>query len=89
MLPSNMNLNIKSGTARYKYKILVSDSGFSLGKNEMVNSLEFPVTHLMSHKNLLQKQAINHKQSTITHEEEKAALILVITGGLTKWFMFR
>ena len=81
MLPSDMNLNIKTGTAGYNNKILVSDSGFSLGKNDMVNSLESH--HLTSHK---QKQAITHKdlgQSTITHEEEKAALILVITGGLT------
>ena len=48
-----------------------------------------PKAALRSHK---QKQAITHKdlgQSTIMHEEEKAALILVITGGLTKWFMFR
>ena len=35
MLPIDMNLNIRSGTVRYK--ILVSDSGFSLGKNNMVN----------------------------------------------------
>ena len=33
MLPSNMNLNIRSGTAGYNNKILVSDSGFSLGRN--------------------------------------------------------
>ena len=91
MLPSDMNLNIRSGTVGYNSKILVSDSRFSLGKNNMVNSLESPMpkaAHLMSH----QKQAITHKdsgQSTFTHEEEKAALILFITGGLTTWFMFR
>ena len=48
-----------------------------------------PKVALTSHK---QKQAITHKdlgQSTIPHEEEKAALILFITDGLTTWFMFR
>ena len=89
-----MNLDIRSGTVRYNNKILVSGSGFSLGKNDMVNSLEFPMPKA-DHKEVLtshQKQAITHKdlgQSTIPHEEERAALILFITGGLTRWFMFR
>ena len=38
MLPSDMNLKIRSGTVRCNNKILVSDRKFSLGKNE-VNSL--------------------------------------------------
>ena len=32
MLPSDMNLKIRSGTAGYNNKILVSDGNFSLGK---------------------------------------------------------
>ena len=32
MLPSDMNLKIRSGTVRYKHKILVSDGKFILGK---------------------------------------------------------
>ena len=40
ILPSDMNLNIKSGTAGYNNKILVSNSGFSLRKNDMVNMPE-------------------------------------------------
>ena len=40
MLPSNMNLKIRSGTAGYNNKILVSDEKFSLGKNDEVNALE-------------------------------------------------
>ena len=32
MLPSDMNLKIKTGTVRYNNKILVSDEKFSLGK---------------------------------------------------------
>ena len=38
MLPSDMNLNIKSGTAGYNNKILVSDGTFSMGRNDMVNT---------------------------------------------------
>ena len=38
MLPSNMNLNIRSGTVGYNNKILVSDGKFSLGKNDKVNA---------------------------------------------------
>ena len=37
MLPSNMNLKIKTGTVGYNNKILVSDGNFSLGKNKNVN----------------------------------------------------
>ena len=38
MLPSDMNLKIRSGTVAYNNKILVSDEKFSLGKNEKVNA---------------------------------------------------
>ena len=39
ILPSDMNLKIKTGTVGYNNKILVSDGKFSLGKNENVNAL--------------------------------------------------
>ena len=42
MIPSDMNLKIRSGTVGYNNKILVSDGKFSLGKNDEVNSLEAP-----------------------------------------------
>ena len=38
MLPSDMNLKIRSGTVGYNNKILVSDEKFSLGKNEKVKA---------------------------------------------------
>ena len=38
MLPSDMNLKIKTGTIGYNNKMLVSDEKFSLGKNEKVNA---------------------------------------------------
>ena len=37
MLPSNMNLKIRSGTVGYNNKIPVSIGKFSLGKNNEVN----------------------------------------------------
>ena len=39
MLPSDMNLKIRSGTVGYNNKILVSYGKFSLGKNNEDNSL--------------------------------------------------
>ena len=47
MLPSDMELRIKTGTVGYNNKILVSNGNFSLGKNDEVNSLETPA---ISHK---------------------------------------
>ena len=44
MLPSNMELKIKTGTVGYNNKILISDGKFILGKNDEVNSLEAPST---------------------------------------------
>ena len=37
MIPSDMNLKIRSGTVEYNNKILVLDEKFILGKNEKVN----------------------------------------------------
>ena len=38
MLPSNMELKIKTGTVGYNNKILVSNGNFSLGENDEVNA---------------------------------------------------
>ena len=38
MLPSDMNLNIRSGTVGYNNKILISDEKFSLRKNDKINA---------------------------------------------------
>ena len=43
MLPSDMELRIKTGTVGYNNRILVSDGNFSLGENDEVNSLETPI----------------------------------------------
>ena len=96
MLPSDMNLKIKTGIVGYNNKILVSDEKFSLGISENVN-LMVPVmkshktnslepTTIESHSNTA--QGLTHAP-TISHEDEKIALILFLTGGFTVWFLFR
>ena len=94
MLPSDMELRIKTGTVRYNYKILVSDGNFSLGKNDEVNSLETPAIKtnsletpaIESHSNAA--QGLTHAPA-VSHEDEKAAFILFIVGSFTVWFLFR
>ena len=96
MLLSDTNLNIRSGTAGYNNKILVSDNKFSLGKNDEVNA-----PAMKSHKILAQTTNSNEVQAqkptitqknqepqTITHNEEKIALVLFLAGGFTIWNMF-
>ena len=102
MLPSDMTLKIRLGTVGYINKILVSDGKFSLGKNEKVISLDAPV--MKSHKgsNVVTQTAVTHRDSetavthkdlekkpTITHDEEKIALILSLTGIFTVWYLFQ
>ena len=47
MIPSDMNLKIRSGTVGYNNKIIVSDEKFILGKNKKVNSLETPASKII------------------------------------------
>ena len=107
MLPTNMELRIRSGTVGYNNQILVSDSNFSLGKNDEVNSLKtlaietnsLETSAIKNHEtNSLETPAIeSHSNTTrgltqaptISHEDEKTALILFIVGGFTVWFLFR
>ena len=94
MIPSDMNLKIRSGTAGYNNKILVSDSNFSMGKNENVNSFEIPVmkNHKTNSLELTHAPVISQKNQepkTITHNEEKIALVLALADGFAIWNMFR
>ena len=61
MLPSDMNLKIRSGTVGYNNKVLVSNGKFIVGKNDEVNPLETPV--MKSHKasNVVTQTAVTHK----------------------------
>ena len=97
--PSDMNLNIRSGTVGYNNKILVSNGKFSLMENEKVNSLVLePVistAKMKSHKysktnslGLAQKPNISHKKQEPTHNEEKIALVLALASGFAIWNMF-
>ena len=95
-LPSDMNLKIRSGTAGYNNKILVSDGKFSLGKNENVN-LMVPVmkstqTAANSNDVLSLAPAISQKNQepkTITHNDEKIVLVLALAGGFAIWNIFQ
>ena len=88
MLPSDMSLNITSGTVGYNNKILVSDGTFSLGKNSKVNTFELAkinhkaVQPTITHKKLAQKP-------TNAHNAEKIALIILVAGVLAIWTMFQ
>ena len=53
-------------------------------KNHKTNSLETPT--IKSHSNTT--HGLTHAP-TISHDDEKAALILFVTGGFTVWFLFR
>ena len=64
MLPSNMELRIKTGTVGYNNKIIVSDGKFILGKSDEVNSLETPDIKT----NSLETPAIGHEDSNISKQ---------------------
>ena len=86
MLPSDMELKIKTGAVRYNNKILISDGKFILGKNDEVNSLEAPAikNHKTNSLELTHAPAISQKNQepkTITHSDEKIALVLALAGG--------
>ena len=99
MLPIDMNLSIRSGTVGYNNKILISNGTFSLGKNNVVNT---SVLEKSSHKTPIvlkhaQKTSVvhGHKEvpsqptSTIRHEVEKMALVLIPTSAFGIWYAFR
>ena len=93
MLPSDMELRIKTSTVGYNNKILVSDGNFSMGKNKKVNLV---VPAMKSYKTnsleLTHAPAISQKNQepkTITHSDEKIALVLALASGFAIWNMFR
>ena len=102
MIPSDMNLKIRSGTVGCNNKILISNEKFILGKNEKVNSLEPAAVKSHKDSNHVNQTEVTHRDSetavthkdlerkpTITHEEEKIALILTFTGTFTIWYLFQ
>ena len=112
MLPSDMNLKIRSGTVRYNNKILVSHEKFSLGKNEKVNTLAMkshklaqtatnsndvlgPQAPLAKPRSVVHRAQVpiithkNQKPKTITHNDEKIALVLFLASGFAIWNIFQ
>ena len=101
MLPSDMNLKIRSGTVGYNNKILVFDGNFSLGKNKNVNlmtlaiksyqtnSLETPAMKSTQTAVNSERTADLEQKTIISHEDEKVALVLSSTGIFTIWFIFQ
>ena len=101
MLPSDMNLKIRSGTVGYNNKILISDGKFSLGKSENVNlttpaiknhetnSLETPTMNSTQTAVNSERTADLEQKTIISHKDEKVALVLSLTGIFTTWFIFR
>ena len=90
-----MNLKIRLGTTGYNNKILVSNGKFSLGKNDEVNAglaksdEETTTKQKMTTIHKVVMKAPQVEKLIITYKEEKAALILFITGGFTIWLIFR
>ena len=88
-------MKIRSETVGYNNKILVSDEKFSLGKNEKVNSLvlEEPVIPMPkdhpSHKVVAKHTRAHELAKKLTHEDERIALVLFLTGGFVIWNIFR
>ena len=101
MLPSNIDLKIKTGTVGYNNKILISDGNFSLGKNENVNlmtpaiknhktnSLETPPMKSTQTAINSERTADLEQKMIISHEDEKVALILFLASGFAIWNMLR
>ena len=92
MLPSDMNVKIRSGTVQYNNKILISDEKVSLEKNVEVNSLE-PEKVIASEPSIKSYKVVAQpplggvqaptQAKKPTHEEEKIALVLALAGGST------
>ena len=94
MLPSDMNLKIRSGTVGYNNKILVSDEKFSLGKNDEVNetpkiSHQPTITHELAKKPNITYVLTQAQKPTHTHEDEEIALVLALAGAFTIWNIFQ
>ena len=98
MLPIDMTLKIRLEIVGYNNKILVSDGNFSLGKNKNVNLTTLAIKNHKTNSSETPtiKSTHNSKRTSdleqkmiISHEDEKVALVLSLTGIFTIWFIFR
>ena len=83
MIPSDMNLKIRSGAAGYNNKILISDGKFNLRKNDEIN---LAVPAMKSQKtNSLETSAIkSHKTNSIEPTTITAAQGLTHTPAISQ-----
>ena len=76
MLPSDMELRIRSTTVGYNNKILVSNKNINLGKNDEVNSLKTPAIETNSletpaiESHSYTAQGLTHAPAISNHEDE-------------------
>ena len=90
MIPSDMNLKIRSGTVGYNNKILISDGKFILGKNEKVNSVPVMKSHkvtqtaarpkcnsndVLSHASNISHGVVQRPQGHRTHKPQQPKTI--------------
>ena len=92
-----MNLNIRANVSGYNNEILISKSNFSLGVNSKVNAklsdAKTKTNNFIEHKKEhIVKPVVRlttPRSSSITHEEEKVALVLLLTAGFSFWWMLK
>ena len=103
MLPSDMNLRIRSGTVSIIRKFSFLMKNLVWGKMKKVNLMvpaikSHKVTQTASNSNDVlpprgsHAPTIIHKNPgphTITHNDEKIALVLALAGGFAIWNIFR
>ena len=103
MIPGDMNLQIRSRTAGYNNKILVSDEKFILGKNEKVSlTVRVMKSHKVTQTAARPKRNLNdvlshapaispknQEPKAIIHNNEKIALVLALAGGFAIWNIFQ
>ena len=90
ILPSDMNLKIRSGTVGYNNKILVSDEKFSLGKNDEVNApaMKSRAQTATNSNDVLGPRTPPHG-SHAPAISRKPQEPLALAGGFEVWNMFR
>ena len=94
MFPSDMNLKIKTGTVRTIIKFSYLMVTLVWGNDEVhLSGAQGPT--IKSHKtnSLSQKPNFSHNEKQepqpITHNDEKVALVLFVTGGFAIWNIFQ
>ena len=100
MLPSNMNLKIKQELSciiiKFSYLMLTLVWGKTKNvnlmtpaiKNHKTNSLETPTMKSTQTAVKSERTADLEQKTIISHEDEKVALVLSLTGIFTIWFIF-